>query len=196
MIHAQRHHEQTVLDLIGRCFRNDPQFLAYTQGHPAKIRLIARLIFETCLASNTIFLTDDLNAVALCKPGGKPPISLRVLWLQFLFPFVLGPRLLMRLMRIEHALEKQRQLQTNDLYVWLLATHPAQQGKGLASQLLAQISQRMPNPYSAIVLETSTASNRDYYTKRGYQGYHAIEFDHDLSIFMMRKTIQSDQAPQ
>lgn len=187
MIAAERHHQNLVLDLICTAFRDDPQFLAYTDGHPAKIRLIARLIFETCLASNTIFLTEDLNAVALCKTAKLSRPQMSVLRIQAMFPFILGPKLFLRLLRIENALEKKRLLQDNQLYIWLLATHPEHQGKGLASGLLEHINKLMALSYKTILLETSKPSNLDYYQKRGYQMYDRMAFDHKLTIYFMRK---------
>lgn len=192
MIYATRQHQKLVLDLISAAFHDDPQFLAYTKGHPAKIRLIALLIFETCLASNTIFLNEDLNAVALCKPAqpSRPQLSislLRVMWIKLMFPLTLGPTLFLRLLRIEHALEKKRPLQGNQLYVWLLATHPKHQGKGLASGLLEEVNALIPSTYHGILLETAKLSNVAYYAKRGYQIYDEIEFGQDLTVFFMHK---------
>lgn len=188
MILAQREHQTVVINLICEAFRQDPQFLAYTQGKPARIALIARLAFETCLATKTIFLTDDLNAVVLCKPSVGGWFNPRAWLIQGVFPFVFGVASLRKLMLIENTLEKKRQHSKNGLYIWMLATSPLHQGQGLGSNLLDYITTLIPHNYSDIFLETSQASNVHYYAKRGYVLYHQLDIDRDLSIMFMRKS--------
>jgi len=188
MIPAQRQHQTVVINLICEAFRQDPQFLAYTQGKPARISLIARLAFETCLATNTIFLTDDLNAVVLCKPSIGGQFNLRAWLIQGVFPFVFGLTSLRKLIHIENILEKNRQHSKNGLYIWMLATNPMHQGKGLGSTLLDYIDTLTPHNFSDIFLETCRISNVHYYRKRGYVLYHQLNIEPDLNIMFMRKS--------
>ena len=188
MIKAERKHQACVVALICSAFKQDPQLLAYTNGDLAKMRLIACLAFETCLASNTIFMTDDLNAVALCKPSVGSDFYLKPLLVNLKFPFVFGFKPLLNLMQIEAALEKTRKKSTGGLHIWLLATDPAQQGKGLGSQLLTYIDALLPNTLTEIFLETAKESNMLYYAKRGYVLYDTIAPVPQLKVFFMRKT--------
>ena len=187
MIRAQKQHQARVIDLICYAFKDDPQLLAYTNGEPAKMRLIARLAFETCLASNTIFLTDDLNAVALCKPSIGKGFYVKPFLINLMFPFVFGFKPLKNLMRIESVLEKTRQKTKDSLYIWMLATDPKQQGKGLGSLLLNHVDDLLPNTYPTIFLETAKESNMLYYTKRGYVLYDLMTLAPNLKVFFMRK---------
>ncbi len=187
MIKAERKHQARVIELICSAFIQDPQLLAYTNGDAAKMRLIAHLTFETCLASNTVFMSDDLNAVALCKPSISSGFHLKPLFINLKFPFVFGLQPMLNLMRIETALKKIRKKSTRGLYVWMLATDPVQQGKGLAGKLLNDIDALLPNIFNEIFLETAKESNMLYYAKRGYVLYNTIVPAPQLKVFFMHK---------
>lgn len=187
MIAAQRQHRSIVIRLICQAFKQDPQFLAYTHGNLGSIQLIAKLAFETCIASKTIYLSDDLNAVALCKPTSGKILNLRVWSIQFLFPLILGVKGLLKLMRIESALAKKRLDFPNGLYIWMIATQPEMQGKGIASQLLREIDKACANKYTHFTLETSKPSNIGFYKNQGYVLFDELKIDADLTIYFMKK---------
>ncbi len=188
MILAQRHHQSMVIDLISNAFSRDPQFLAYTQGKQARVRLIIKLAFETCIATHTIYLSDDLQAVALCKPASRSGFNIRALLINMQFPFIFGITSLRNLLRIESAIENKRQTCENCLYIWMLATHTKAQGKGIGSQLLNDIHALCEKNNAPILLETSKASNVQYYAKRGYTLYDELNSAPNLTIYLMKKT--------
>lgn len=188
IINAQRQHQAKAIDLISAAFSHDPQFYAYTQGNQAKNRLIARLAFETCLASKTAFFTDDLNAVILCKPSIGKGFYIRPFLINLLFPFLFGIKPLLNLLKIENALEKKRQKTAGGLYIWMIATDPNHQGKGLGSALLSHIDSLATSQYSDIFLETAKVSNTEYYAKRGFVLYDELIHSSALTIYFMRKS--------
>ncbi len=188
IINAQRQHQAKAIDLISTAFSQDPQFYAYTQGNQAKNKLIARLAFETCLASKTAFFTDDLNAVILCKPSIGKGFYIWPFLINLLFPFVFGIKPLLNLIKIEDALEKTRQKTAGGIYIWMIATDPNHQGKGLGSALLSHIDSLAATQYSDIFLETAKASNAQYYAKRGFVLYDELSPNSALTVYFMRKT--------
>jgi GNAT superfamily N-acetyltransferase len=53
-------------------------------------------------------------------------------------------------------------------YLGVLATHPARQGEGLASAVLAPVLDEADRTGIACCLETSKDANRRFYSRRGF----------------------------
>lgn len=191
MIKAEKKHQARAIELICSAFSQDPLLSTYTNNKHSRMQLIARLAFETSLANNAIFMTDDLNAVAMCKHSKSKVFNLNILWITFLFPFVFGIKPFIDLIKIESQIEKHRQTSATGLYIWMLATDPAKQGQGHGSNLLNHIDSLISSKFTEVILETSRESNIHYYAKRSYVLYDMIgpapKIAPQLKIFYMRK---------
>jgi ribosomal protein S18 acetylase RimI-like enzyme len=184
---AQRKHKTIVVKLIADAFATDPQIVVYTDGNQQKIELIASRAFEICMKYNTVFITDDLNAVAICHPSVHSDFSFRILWENIKFPFVFGINSLSKLMKIEKMIFAKKQTPQSGLYLWFLAANPAHKGQGHGSMLLNYLDKM--TDYKEIILETSNTNNIPYYQKRGYEKYDFLEVNTTLSITLFKKNI-------
>jgi ribosomal protein S18 acetylase RimI-like enzyme len=184
---AQRKHKKLIVELIANAFAIDPQIVYYTNGNRSKIELIAKLAFETCMIAKGIYITDDLNAVAICYPSTQNNFSFRVLWENLKFPFVFGLKSLSTMMNVEKMVIAKRQKPEKGLYLWLLAADPAHKGKGHGTALLNYLD-NMAN-FKEIILETSNNENLGYYQKRGYKLYDELRVNEDLNISFFKKSL-------
>lgn len=178
---AERKHKQIVVELVTDAFAKDPQIVTYTNGKRSKIKLIASLAFEICIKSNSIFLTKDLKAVAVCHPSIHKDVGARIFWENFKFPFVFGINSLNKMLKIEKEIIDKRRLPKNGLYLWLLATDPAYKGKGHGSLLLNYLTKL--NSFEEIILETSNIQNVAFYEKRAFTKYDFIKIKNQLPIY-------------
>ncbi|MBP6411713.1 MAG: GNAT family N-acetyltransferase [Pseudarcicella sp.] len=166
IITAQRRHKKRVIQLITDAFSEDPQILNYCNGKINRIKLIAALAFETSIINNMVFLTEDLNAMAICYSATQHLLNARVLFTNLKFPFVFGLRPLLRMLKTENQIHKKRDSSTKGLYLWLLAASPESKGQGLGGFLLQHIFDL--KGYNKLILETSNKANISFYEKRGF----------------------------
>jgi predicted GNAT family N-acyltransferase len=71
-------------------------------------------------------------------------------------------------------------------YLFLLGTHPAAQGTGSGSKLLAQLLQHAQQEGKEVYLETSVEKNIPFYEKRGFEVFDTWQVREGYLIRFMR----------
>ena len=87
---------------------------------------------------------------------------------------ILGPRVVVRAMKIMRIVNKKRP-QEEHWYLQWLATDPPMQRKGVASSLLAPILERCDAEGMPAYTETSTLDNVAFYRRHGFEVREEVE---------------------
>ena len=158
-----------VAAMVGLAFASDPAWaFMIGPGRPAAMRAFARALLVPRIVRGTAWVTDDCAAVAMwdrVAVGGTVDDAHAALWAAFRAE--VGEETWVRLQAYEAALKSVAPARPY-WYLGVLATHPDQQGRGLASAVLV--------PGLAVAdaegwdcwLETSTPANKAFYAGRGF----------------------------
>lgn len=157
-----------VVDTVADAFADDPAW-RYLHGddYPRLAPAFAGALFDSRVGSGTVWVTDDVSAVAMCDG----PIDASVgsphqdLWHDY--RGFAGEPAWQRLEEYEAALATLAPASPH-WYLGVLATRPEHQGRGLASALLARVAERSDADRLPCFLETSSAANRAFYEMRGF----------------------------
>jgi GNAT superfamily N-acetyltransferase len=158
-----------VVTTVAAAFAEDPGW-AFILGEEYG-RLAAHFVgalFDVRVASQNVWVTDDLAAVAMWDPPGKSNAALAYaesVWTRY--RAIAGEDAFERLARYRDAVAG---VSPAELYWYLgvLATDPERQREGLATAVLTPILEEADRLGIACCLETSTADNRRFYERRGF----------------------------
>jgi GNAT superfamily N-acetyltransferase len=166
---ALRRDRSGVVATIAAAFAQDPGW-AFILGEEYE-RLAADFVaalFDVRLASQNVWVTDDLAAVAMWEsPGGDdaaPAYAERV-WTRY--RAIAGESACKRLAIYKDAVDAACPAEPY-WYLGVLATHPQRQREGLATAVLTPILDEADRRGIACCLETSAADNRRFYERRGF----------------------------
>jgi ribosomal protein S18 acetylase RimI-like enzyme len=158
-----------VVETVAAAFARDPAW-AFILGedYEALVEHFARALFDVRVARESVWVADDLAAVAMWDlPGqGKAdPQHAKRVWAAYRARA--GEASFQRLALYNGAVATARPLEAH-WYLGVLATHPDRRGRGLASTLLAHTLAEADSHGLACCLETSTSENRRFYERRGF----------------------------
>jgi GNAT superfamily N-acetyltransferase len=128
----------------------------------------ARVLFDLRVAHGNVWVSDDLASVAMWEgPNGAddPPQRTEEVWARY--SVLAGERAHERLLAYRDAVALAASADPH-WYLGVLATHPARQGEGLATAVLAPVLEEADRSGIACCLETSTEANRRFYAHRGF----------------------------
>ena len=120
------------------------------------------------VASQNVWVTDDLAAVAMWDSPGKrdaAPAYTRSVWTRY--RAIAGEDACERLAGYNEAVGAVSAAE-HCWYLGVLATQPQRQREGLATAVLMPILEQADRNGIACCLETSTADNRRFYERRGF----------------------------
>jgi GNAT superfamily N-acetyltransferase len=158
-----------VVATVAAAFAEDPGW-AFILGHEYE-RLAAAFagaLFDLRVVSESVWVTDDLAAVAMWDLPGESDAAAghaASVWARY------------RVLAGEDAFERRRLYNEAvaaasptdpHWYLGVLATHPRRQREGLATAVLAPVLDEADRRGIACCLETSTAENRRFYERRGF----------------------------
>lgn len=141
---------------LGQAFENYP-LMTYALAEPAgRLKAVTSLygsILWDCLMWGEVYSTSDLAGVACWLPPGRTSASLMRLIRSGMLrlPFVFGWTGFRRLTAYEDLAHKLHHAHApgNHWYLWAIGVRPADQGKGLARQLVAPILAQIKSPCPA-----------------------------------------------
>ena len=158
-----------VVATVVAAFAEDPGWAFILGGEYERLapHFVAAM-FDMRVASDNVWVTDDLAAVAMwdsprkrdIAPGRTPSAMAR-------YNAVAGEEASERLALYHEAVAAVTPAEPY-WYLGVLATHPQRQRQGLASAVLAPILNEADRLGTACCLETSTAENRRFYERRGF----------------------------
>jgi GNAT superfamily N-acetyltransferase len=158
-----------VVATVAAAFARDPGW-AFILGEEYE-RLAAGFagaLFDVRIASRSVWVTDDLAAVAMWDFPGKSdpaPGEVESVWARY--RAIAGEDTHDRLASYNDAVAAASAAEPY-WYLGVLATDPERRHEGLASALLAPILGEADRVGIACCLETSTMENRRFYERRGF----------------------------
>jgi GNAT superfamily N-acetyltransferase len=154
---------------VAAAFAHDPAW-AFLLGadYDRLAPLFAGALFDTRVASGSVWVSTDLTAVAMWEEWGgdkTPDIEAQQVWKEY--RAAVGSATWDRLAEYERALDEVRPGAPH-WYLGVLATRPDRQGQGLATAVMAPVLDRADGDGVDCCLETSTTANRSFYQRRGF----------------------------
>lgn len=177
-----------VVATVAAAFAEDPGW-AFILGEEYR-RLAAHFVgavFDVRVASQNVWVTDDLAAVAMWdSPGGNDAVPGygESVWARY--RAIAGEDAFERLASYNDAVAA---VSPADLYWYLgvLATQPERQREGLATALLTPILDEADRLGIACCLETSTVDNRRFYERRGFTQATEVVLPDGPPIWWLRR---------
>jgi GNAT superfamily N-acetyltransferase len=154
---------------VAAAFAEDPgwAFILGEEYERLATKFVAAL-FDLRVASQNVWATDDLAAVAMWDSPGETDLApghAESVWADY--RAVAGEDAFERLVSYNEAVRAVSPAEPH-WYLGVLATHPQRQRKGLATAVLAPVLNEADRRGIACCLETSTADNRCFYERRGF----------------------------
>lgn len=158
-----------VVATVAAAFAQDPgwAFILGEQYERLAPHFVAA-VFDIRVASNNVWVTDDLAATAMWDSpdkGDVAPGHAESVWARY--RAIAGEAAFERLAVYHEAVAAVAPAEPH-WYLGVLATHPQRQREGLAIALLTPMLNEADRLGLACCLETSTAENRRFYERRGF----------------------------
>lgn len=149
-----------------------------------RIKGLMNYSFDLCFQFGEIFYSEDRKGCALILfPDKKKLLPSTLLDLKFIFTSLDFTHLKLAMKRES----KIKKLQSTGLsyYLWFIGVDPAEQGKGIGSQLLREVISDSFGTGRQVLLETSNVQNVKWYRKFGFEVYNKLDLGY-LLYFMKR----------
>ncbi len=158
-----------VIATVAAAFAADPGWAFILDGDYGRLAThFAGALFDLRLASQNVWVTDELTAVAMWDSPEKEHARsghADSIWARY--RSIAGEDAFKRLESYNDALAAVSPAEPH-WYLGVLATHPLHQRQGHATAVLAPALHEADRLGIACYLETSTAGNRRFYERRGF----------------------------
>lgn len=174
---------------LARAFFDDPVSMWSCRPdalRPAVLESFFAIRLQQLLVDTEVWTTPELASAALWAPPRRWHTSVRET-LRLSRP-LLHPRLVWRLPLITSGLgEMERRHPRNPphWYLAVLGTDPAEQGRGLASAVLAPVLERCDEDQVGAYLESSKERNIAFYTRHGFRVSGEVRFPRGPTVWPM-----------
>jgi len=183
---AGREDFRPLAEMLARAFYDDPVtawFYPNARRRMAHATRFFGIRLRQIADQELIYTTDDHSGAALWTEPGRWREDLR----QSLMLLPMLPVLLPRIRRSTRAvreIERRHPVEPH-YYLSVLGTDPEQQGGGIGSALLTPVLDRCDSEGIAAYLESSKASNVDFYVRHGFVVTDRIELPDGPSLWFM-----------
>jgi GNAT superfamily N-acetyltransferase len=159
------------LRTLVEAFRSDPQLrwyfpddARYDVGAPR----FFGVLLDTRMEGGEVWVAGDVEAVALWIPPGGNLLGPEVVEARYTETLAVLPRPAPeRIAAVDRLVDKLLP-QDQHWYLGVLATRPDRRGRGFGSAVIAPVLAAADRAGLPVALETSTTSNVDFYTRRGF----------------------------
>jgi len=179
----------TLSGALARAFFDDPVSAWSCRPEsmrPAMLERFFAIRLRQMLVDAEVWTTPELASAALWAPPQRWRTSVRET-LELARP-LMHPRLLWRLPLITSGLadmERRHPRKPPHWYLAVLGTDPAEQGRGLASAVLAPVLERCDADQVGAYLESSKERNIAFYSRHGFRVREEVRFPHGPRVWPM-----------
>ena len=172
-----------VVTILTRSFDRNQNVNYITKQDSRRTQRIQALMaysFDMCGLFGEVLISDDDNGCALILYPDKKRLTLTSIFLNIkLILNSLGLKNIVKTLKREKLIRRiQPDIQLS--YLWFIGVNPADQGKGIGSQLLQDIINYSHNNGRPVFLETSTVKNLPWYERFGFQLYSEQDLTYHL----------------
>lgn len=183
MILANSSDKGLIVDLLTQAFFDNKSVNYIIKDDHNKLKRIRYLMdysFRMCTLFGEVWLSDDKKACALIMYPSQKKTNLTSLWLNIKLIFqVVGPGNIARTLKREELI-RQKQTEISMSYLWFIGVDPANQHKGIGSNLLREIIQHSEKMNLPLYLETSSLKNISWYEDFGFEVYEHLDLGYHL----------------
>lgn len=183
MTRATREDKKLIVSILSSSFQDNKStnyIVKQDDRRNARLQKLIEYSYEVCSLFGEVFLSNDRKACALILLPEKKRTTLRSIILDARLAFsVIGLSNIKKAMSRESKISK---LHPTSLfyYLWFIGVDPADQGKGIGTDLLNEVIGEAAKQNRPIYLETSTLKNIPWYKKFGFVIYHTLDFGYEL----------------
>ena len=185
---ATRDDEDALVATVVAAFTHDPAWQHIVRHqHDKASPHFARALFRSRVDNGTVWVTDDVSAVAMWerRDGAAPAHDqLADVWVDY--RAAVGEELWERLEEWEVALDPSRPAPPY-WYLGVLATHPDHVRRGLATAVMEPVMEIADHDHLDCWLETSSVGNLTFYDRRGFCQRLPVEVDGGPQTWWLRR---------
>jgi GNAT superfamily N-acetyltransferase len=179
MIKAGKINKERIIELLAECFDTNKSvnwIVKQDSKRKERIRHLMDYSFDSCIDSEEIYLSKDLNGVVICSMSDDKLPFLEEAYLTARFVLqVTGIEGIGKALRREEYINSYHPQDHEFIYIWFIAVDKTQQGKGIASTMMKEIIDRSNKDDLPIYLETSEERTVKFYQKQGFEVFHTSE---------------------
>ncbi|MEP5764651.1 MAG: GNAT family N-acetyltransferase [Halieaceae bacterium] len=162
---------ELLADIFSDAFADDPVMnwvIPYTALYPGFYKLLASGLY---LKHNMVYRDSESRAAAMWLPPAidhKVPMGLTQLWLVLRLVLHSGPGILKRLEQVQEVMIRRHPRQAH-YYLHAIGARRANQGEGLGSALIKQVTRICDAEKMPAYLESSSPMNVPLYERHGFE---------------------------
>jgi ribosomal protein S18 acetylase RimI-like enzyme len=175
-----------VVNILAKSFINDPHvnWLIEKSRNKNKMKIIMEYVFEESLGRGSVYLNDDNTATALWNTEKQEKVTFRYIKRNLSFLFRVGLKATTRILKADKLVYSKYPDKYCQLY--LIGVLPEEHGKGLASEMMNPMIEKMKNSAVPLHLETENPKNVEIYKKKGFSIYHTMQIENNTLYWMRR----------
>lgn len=185
---AVREDEDAVIAVVVEAFAQDPAWQFIVGGEHERVSpLFARALFRSRVDNGTVWVTDDVTAVAMWELRAEgAPVHEQSADIWDDYRAGAGEELWTRLHEWEHALDASRP-SPPFWYLGVLATHRDHLRRGLASAVMAPVFELADRDHLDCWLENASVANLTFYDRRGFSHRLPVEVPGGPQTWWLRR---------
>lgn len=185
---AEIYDRDAVVKLLAASFDANPAVndtIIPDKHRARRLKALMEYVFNTGFARNGVFVTNDLlGALVMYDPVSFPvTFSDRLRQLQLVHRCIGWSRM-------KYATAKDKRMagfrpESPHLYLQMIGTDPAAQGKGIGSKMISFIQGMSASASKTIYLETSVLKNVEMYKRKGFVVHGEWKIREDYHVHFM-----------
>ncbi len=171
--------KEVVVDILVESFKGNKSVERVSGGDAAKTKALMEYCFIKCILSGKVYISYDKQGCALILYPNEKRNYLKLFWndLKFIIK-VVGLKNLKQVLADQSLINQT--ITPQSFHVWYMAVHPSAQHKGLGTYIIKKLLKEAHIKERALILETSSEQNVEWYSKFGIKEYAKLDFGYPL----------------
>jgi hypothetical protein len=184
--------KQKVISIIEESFNDNPSIkwlIKNDTRRQKRIKALAEYLFESGMNKKGVYLSSDMETVAICYRENESgnPLKELILILKLIFRAI-GFFNALRILKRQFYLKSKRWIDSDYLYFWLIGSSNKGKGQGGAREIQKDIFEMSESLKLPIYMETSINQNRIVYERYGFKTYHTWPLrKQGITMWLMRR---------